>query len=279
MIMMITNDKRMNYLAEYIRESGVSLVQYDQNAKTFDLNALKEVRYFILPFGGISADGKIANTNLYLTEDILRQLPKECVIFTPIKYPKLMELLEIVPLKYEIIFDYDEVAIYNSVPTAEGVIYHIIKNTDITIHQSKILIIGSGRCGQTIARDLKALGAHVTVTYRKKDAEARLFELGLHPLHSDFLIGDLHHYDIIVNTVPTMILDRPALEELNKDCYVIDISSKPGGVDFEAAKELGINAELAGSLPSIVAPKTAAYYLYRFIRDYIANEIKKGRYQ
>ena len=276
---MITNDKRMNYLADYIRESGVNLIQYNQTATDFDWNALKEVRYFILPFGGIGEDGKIANTGLHLSVEVLKQLPKECVIFTPIKYPKLMELLEIVPLKSEIIFDYDEIAIYNSVPTAEGVIYHIIKNTDTTIHQSNILIIGSGRCGQTVARDLKALGAHVTVTYRKKDAEARLFELGLHPLHIDLLIGDLHHYDVIVNTVPAMVLDRAALQEVKKDGYIIDISSKPGGVDFEAAKELGIEAELAGSLPSIVAPKTAAYYLYRFIRDYIANEIKKGRYE
>lgn len=276
---MITNDKRMNYLADYIRESGVDLIRYHQNSNEFDWNSLKEVRYFILPFGGISEDGRIANTGLYLTVEVLQALPKECIIFTPIRYPKLMELLKKVPLKYENIFDYDEVAIYNSVPTAEGVIYGIIKNTDITIHQANILVIGSGRCGQTAARDLKALGAHVTVTYRKKEAEARLFELGLHPLHIDLLVEDLHHYDVIVNTVPTLILDKRALDEVKKDCYVMDISSKPGGVDFEYAKELGINAELAGSLPSIIAPKTAAYYLYRFIRDYIADDTKKGRYQ
>ena len=33
----------------------------------------------------------------------------------------------------KVVLDYDEVAIYNSIPTAEGVIYNIIKNTDITI--------------------------------------------------------------------------------------------------------------------------------------------------
>ncbi|MTK84078.1 dipicolinate synthase, partial [Turicibacter sanguinis] len=36
-------------------------------------------------------------------------------------------------------------------------------------------------------------------------------------------------------------------------------------------------AELAGSLPSIVAPKTAAYYLFRFLTNYIATADKKGR--
>ena len=55
----------------------------------------------------------------------------------------------------------------------------------------------------------------------------------------------------------------------------MDVSSKPGGVDFDYAKQLGIQAELAGALPSIVAPKTAAYYLFRFVRDYIALNGKK----
>jgi len=278
MILIINNDKRMSYLAEYIRDFGMDLIQYHIDSADFDLNVLKEVNTLILPFGGIAADGKIATTNLHLTEAVLQALPEDCVIFTPIKYPKLMALLQVVPRKMECMFDYDEVAIYNSVPTAEGVIFNIIKNTDITIHQADILVIGGGRCGQTIARDLKALGARVTVTYRKKEDEARLFELGVIPLYVEYFLEDLQHFDVIVNTVPALILDKKALDRIKKDCYIIDIASKPGGVDFEYAKNLGLNAELAGSLPSIVAPKTAAYYLFRFINAYIAKE-KKERYQ
>ncbi|MDE5978140.1 MAG: dipicolinate synthase [Turicibacter sp.] len=277
MISIINNDKRMNYLSEYIRDSGLDLVQYHQDSENFDVLLLKETHYFILPFGGISEDGKIANTSLHLTEEVLSSLPEDCVIFTPIRYPKLLELLKVVPRKCEVIFDYDEVAIYNSIPTAEGVIYHIIKNTDITIHQAEVLVIGSGRTALTISRDLKALGAHVSVTFRKKKDEARLFEMQMHPIHIDLMIEDLHHYDVIVNTVPAMVLDEKALNAVRKDCYIIDVSSKPGGVDFDYAKQLEIAAELAGSLPSLVAPKTAAYYLFRFVRDYIALNEKKGR--
>jgi dipicolinate synthase subunit A len=177
-----------------------------------------------------------------------------------------------------VIFDYDEVAIYNSIPTAEGVIYSIIKNTDITIHGAEILVIGAGRCGQTLARDLAALGAKVTVTFRKKEDEARLFELGLSPHHIDFFREELPTYDVIVNTVPFLILDKPELDQIRADCYIIDIASKPGGVDFEYAKERGINAELAGALPSIVAPKTAAYYLFKFVNGRVIEDQKKGRF-
>ncbi|MCL1948514.1 MAG: NAD(P)-binding domain-containing protein [Turicibacter sp.] len=278
MILIITNDKRMSYLAGAIRDFGMDLIEYHTDSADFDLNALKEVDYLILPFGGIAPDGKIAATNLYLTEAVLAALPRDCVIFTPIKYPKLLELARAVPRIVECMFDYDEVAIYNSIPTAEGVIFNIIKNTEITIHQADILVIGGGRCGQTIARDLKALGARVTVTYRKREDEARLFEMVAIPLNIEYFIEDLHHFDVIVNTVPFLVLDEKALDRVKKDAYIIDIASKPGGTQFEYAKSLGLNAELAGSLPSIVAPKTAAYYLFKFISAYIAKK-QKGRYQ
>lgn len=277
MILIINNDKRMNYLSDYIRESGLDLVEYHRESFSFDFNILKQTHYFILPFGGISESGQIANTNLRLTEEVLLSLPDDCTILTPIKYPKLIQLLAAVPRKCEIIFDYDEVAIYNSIPTAEGVIFNIIKNTDITIHQAEILVIGSGRTGITIARDLNLLGAHVTVTFRKKKDEARLFEMGLTPIHIDLMVEDLQHFDVIVNTVPAMVLDERALNHVKSDCYIIDVSSKPGGVDFDYAKQIGVEAELAGSLPSIVAPKTAAYYLFRFVRNYITSDHIKGR--
>ena len=39
---------------------------------------------------------------------------------------------------------------------------------------------------------------------------------------------------------------------------LIDLASKPGGVDFSAAKELGIHAVQALSLPGKTAPRAAA---------------------
>ena len=271
MLLLISNDKRMNYLGEYLKDAGVEVVVYTPNTPSFDLKLLSHIKYVILPFGGIAEDGNIAKTQLYLTEDVLTALPTDCVIFTPIRYPKLLALLTQVPRPLEVIFDHDEIAIYNSVPTAEGVIYHMIKNTDTTIHQSTVLVVGAGRTGITIARDLDALGANVSVTYRQPKDEARLFEMGVEPLHVDLMVAALPYYDVIVNTVPVLLFDSVALDQMKKDVYLIDVSSKPGGVDFEYAKQIGIQAELAGSLPSYIAPKTAAYYLYRFIKNYITN--------
>ena len=64
-----------------------------------------------------------------------------------------------------------------------------------------------------------------------------------------------------------MILTKDRLLKLKKECLVIDLASYPGGVDFEAAKELGINFEWALGLPGKVAPITAAEHIYKAIKE------------
>lgn len=53
------------------------------------------------------------------------------------------------------------------------------------------------------------------------------------------------------------VLTRPLLEQLQPECLIIDLASRPGGVDFEAAGELGLKTIWALSLPGKVAPITA----------------------
>ena len=79
----------------------------------------------------------------------------------------------------------------------------------------------------------------------------------------------LENMDVIFNTIPFVILDEKNLIKIKKDCIIIDLASKPGGVDFEKAKELGINVMWALALPGKVAPYTAAKYL----KDTIDKEI------
>ena len=64
-----------------------------------------------------------------------------------------------------------------------------------------------------------------------------------------------------------MIINGSMLRQLREDCLIIDLASKPGGVDFESAKRLGRNVIWALSLPGKTAPLTAG----NIIRDTINN--------
>ena len=66
-----------------------------------------------------------------------------------------------------------------------------------------------------------------------------------------------HGYDVIYNTVPHWLFDRPFLEEVERSTFLIDLASVPGGVDVCAAKELSSNVLWATSLPGKYAPMSA----------------------
>jgi dipicolinate synthase subunit A len=142
-----------------------------------------------------------------------------------------------------------------------------MQNTEFTIHGANIHLIGAGRCGETLAKNLKALGADVSISSRNPKLVARLYEAGIRIVDTDWLA--LREADVIVNSVPAMMLPKDALKLCKKGVYIADIASAPGGVDFAAAAELGINAELLPALPGIVAPVTAASYIANFIKRQI----------
>ena len=68
----------------------------------------------------------------------------------------------------------------------------------------------------------------------------------------------IENYDIIINTVPALIIDEELLHYISPTSYILDIASYPGGgVDYKKAKEYGVNAFLLPSLPTKCAPKSS----------------------
>ena len=70
---------------------------------------------------------------------------------------------------------------------------------------------------------------------------------------------------------PSLLFNEETLKYLEPSCLLIDLASKPGGVDMEAAKNLGIRTIWALSIPGKVAPITAA----DIIKDTILNMLEE----
>ncbi len=165
----------------------------------------------------------------------------------------------------------DHVAILNSIPTAEGALMLAFQELPVTLHGSACYLVGFGRCGMTLGRDLRALGARTVVVARDSAQLARAEEMGLIPLPLDQLAGSIGEADCVFNTVPAPVLTRQVLSAMRRQALVIDLASPPGGTDFAAAGELGIKAILASGLPGKVAPQTAGEILARTVPDLIAE--------
>lgn len=168
----------------------------------------------------------------------------------------------------------EELAVLNTIATAEGAIEVAIANTNKILHGSKVLILGFGRIGKVLSRKLIGLSAKVTCAARKNEDIAWIKTYGYDAVNINQIGENLSKYEIIINTVPDIILTKEKLKYVNEDTLIIDLASNPGGVDQNAVKEMNLKFIWALSLPGKVAPITSA----EFIRDTIYNILKEILY-
>lgn len=169
-------------------------------------------------------------------------------------------------------FAREELAVANAVPTVEGAIQIAMEEMPITIHNARILVIGYGRLGRLLAHRLGALGGRVSVSARSWSDLAWIEGFGYSVEQTDRLDGWLCGYDLIINTVPARVLGEHRLAELKKGCLVIDLASKPGGVDMQAAGQLGVKVVWALSLPGKAAPVTAGKAILNTIYNILREQ-------
>jgi len=240
-------------------------------------DGLEGVEAVILPIPGINDRGQVyaayLDRPLILSEQHFKLLPAGTPVFTGIAKPLLKKMAADAGLVLIEIMELDEVAILNSIPSAEGALQIAMENTPITIHGSNSLVIGFGRTGMTLARTLKALGAGTMVVARGSASRARALEMGLDTADFTDLPGAVHSADIIFNTVPALVLNEKVLNRIPREALIVDIASSPGGTDFPAAEKLGIKAILAPGLPGKVAPKTAGKVLARVVPGLLAERL------
>lgn len=263
----VGGDARQLALVNQLRADGHRVRTFALGREEDSPEGIWEAHCVILPLPAVQ--GEALNTPLYgreiPLEEVLDPLLPGQLVCAGMVSPFLREQAERRGLHLVDYFAREELAVANAVPSSEGAIQIAMEELPVTLHGARVLVVGAGRLGKTLCQQLKGLGAQVTVTARRYADLAWIQVWGCEALQSDRLSGHLEGYDLIINTVPALLLDRAALETLNPGCLIIDLASKPGGVDFEAAQALGIKAIHALALPGKVAPVTAG----RAIRDTI----------
>jgi dipicolinate synthase subunit A len=228
------------------------------------LDELVHARVILLPINGVNESGFVSSYKQDQTINFgsfMPSLAKGTSIITgsiPAQWLQKANNLQLKVFQYA---DNDEIAILNSIPTAEGALQIAMEQLPITIHGSKVLVIGFGRVGETVARVFKALGAKTIVAARRLSVLARAWEQGHEKININSLSDRVGDADIIINTVPVLIMNESLLSKAASGVLMIDLASPPYGIDFEVARQLNIKAILAPGLPGKVAPKTAGLIL------------------
>lgn len=165
----------------------------------------------------------------------------------------------------------EELAVLNAVPTAEGALEILMQELPTTLFGTKCLLTGFGRISKVMAKYLTALGVSVTVAARRYSDLAWAKVYGCEGIHISRIAERAGSFDMIVNTVPAKLFDHGVLSKLQDHCLVLDLASKPGGVDFELAKQLGVKVIWALSLPGKVAPVTSGEIICDTIQNILAE--------
>lgn len=217
----------------------------------------------ILPVDGVDPNGKVncpySDKHFTLTKEIINNTAEHCKVLSGIANDYLKEITAERTL--ELIFTRNDIAIYNSIPTAEATLQIAMEQTDVTIHNASVAVIGYGRVGFSVAQLFQQVGADVTSFMRSDEDFARSEVAAIRSMHSHQLSEHIAAFSICINTVPELILDKNIINQMSADTLIIDLASKPGGTNFEAAEQRGIKAIHALGLPGKVAPKTAGNIL------------------
>ena len=272
-------DLRQLTMAELLKSDGIEVSAFALGEVSAPLKeAVESADSIILPMpysiDGIRLNCPLRNSVSPKIEDLFDMFKPEQFITGGRLDDYAYDIAAKHGLKLHDYYSREELRIANTIPTAEGAVAIAMTELPVTIHGLKALVLGFGRVGKVLAETLRSLGANVTVAARKAEDFAWIKSMGceytdIRGLDSpEFGIGG---YRCVLNTVPSMILTREILAMLASDTLVIDLASNPGGVDFKAAKELGVNVIWALSLPGKTAPVTAG----TIIKDTVMNMLRE----
>lgn len=278
-ISIIGGDVRQGYLAEMLNEKyNVTAYALDRfifptvkNIINYPLE-IKTADVVILPMPLLANDTDI-NASLassrHKLQTILQYIPKNSLVLAGSVDSNAYSIASKLDIQLTDYLKRDELKIYNAIATAEGAIQIAMEEMPITLHGSKCLIIGNGNIGSYLRDKLIALGAYVTVSARSFKDFAQISLAGAKTAET-YNLHNLSSFDLIINTVPSLVLGENQLCDISDNAVLIDLASRPGGVDFE--KTASKKVIWALSLPGKVAPITSAKYIADTVNNILKEE-------
>jgi len=233
---------------------------------------LRGTRFALFPIPGIAASGALfapaAAAPIIPDRAMLAGMAKGAHIILGWADKNLKAHCEALSIKLHE-YEWDRSLMLQRTPAIiEGLLKIVIENTATTIHDAQACVVGQGTIGAVLARYLVALGAHTHVAARNAEQRAAAYVAGATPHLLEELPQLAPRLDLLFSTVPTRVVGEDVLSRLKKSAFVADLAAPPGGVDFDAAKRLGLTAVWARGLGSR-APVTVGASQWNGIRERI----------
>jgi len=242
-------------------------------------DALRGARYALFPIPGIAADGSLfapaAPEPIFPTVALLRELEPGAHVILGVADANLRAAAAETGVGLSE-YEHDvELMLLRGPAIVEGALAQAIAHTRVTIHGARVCVVGHGTIGALLARTLVLLGARVTVAARNPVQRAAARAAGADTIPLDELATLAPSLAMLFSAVPSAVVGRDVLELLPRGSLVMDLAAPPGGIDLDAARELGHEAVWARGLGRR-APVTVGASQWGGIRRRI-DELEEGR--
>ncbi len=242
-------------------------------------SAMRGARYVLFPIPGIAADGSLfapsAPAPIVPDEALLRELEPGGHVILGAADANLRTAAAAAGVTLHEYENDVELMLLRGPAIVEGALQQAIVNTRVTIHDADVVVVGHGTIGALLARTLVLLGARVTVVARNPVQRAAARAAGTDAVPLRGLREAAAEAAMLFSTVPAAVVDREALAAMRPGSLVLDLAAPPGGVDLDAAAELGLVGVWARGLGRR-APVTVGASQWQGIRRRI-EEIEEGR--
>jgi dipicolinate synthase subunit A len=278
-IAIVGGDEREREIARLAAETGATVRAYGfpfldggipgvtHAASAAD--AMRDADYALFPIPGLAADGALyapaAGETIVPDEELLSLLAAGAHIILGMSDDRLRAAAAATGVELHEYESDTELMLLRAPAIVEGALAAAIEHTDVTIHRNEVGVVGQGNIGSSLARALAALGACVHVFARNPVQRAAAYAAGATPHELDELSEVASRLVLLYSTVPAPVVPRDVLERMVPGSVVIDLASPPGGIDLDAARELGLRGIWARGLGRR-APVTVGASQWRGIR-------------
>jgi dipicolinate synthase subunit A len=215
-------------------------------------DAMRDADYALFPIPGLAADGALyapaAGETIVPDEELLSLLAAGAHIILGMPDDRLRAAAAATGVELHEYESDTELMLLRAPAIVEGALAAAIEHTDVTIHRNEVGVVGQGNIGSLLARTLVALGACVHVFARNPVQRAAAYAAGATAHEPEELPEMAHRLVLLFSTVPALVVSRDVLERMVPGSVVIDLASPPGGIDLDAADQLGLRGIWARGL-------------------------------
>lgn len=264
-MIILTADKRQEKLAALLEGETISYA-WEENSSGEGLCE----KIYVLPTPVLKLE-KNPNVEEKLKQELIKLGKSDYVklkVFGGVIHQEWKNFLEEKKIPYWDFMKLPEVVEGNAWITAEATIAEVLLQSEVSIYGQMVLVTGYGCCGEKIAKLFARLGAKVIIAARRAEVRESAKKDGFEAIGFENLEKTLVEVSTVINTVPSLVLTEDCIRRMPRGSLIIDIASKPGGTDFDAARRYGVKAKLALGLPGIYTTSSSARLLKNAISKY-----------